>query len=523
MSSDTSTTAFNYKKEASFGLLPAAAAFAAMRFTGESLAHQKATVQSNEIRADRQVSDLVMVGASAGGGFNFELSLQEYRDLIASTMGQPGFTASSFTGEAEITAASNTMQFGDEPPTEFITSGYVKVSGCSNPANNGIKRLISVTGNSIWTFAPGSFLTDQTPFNCVITRLICVNGVAMSSYTFERGVLSDNGYVYQNYSGMTPSGMNLRIASMEIVTGGFNFLGKVGSLATRSLSRAGEIAATGTLTFTAQPAEGHTCTIGVGTGVKQFIFTALAVPSYSGGSVSVKIGASASASIDNLIDAINGGDGGDGSIYSAGYTGHTQITAAAGAGDTMVATAKLEDQSGAFGNTIATTENSANMAWGAALLTGGVNANPVLHATTDPVVNGTNNVVNISSGNGTLSDPAKSIALAINNNLRSKDKIGHLGAFEIGQGQFVATGTLEVYFENNDLYRKIVNHEDVSLAFLIQDENGNAMGVTFPRVKLADGTPATGANNNDVMMSVNFTAIQDPATGVTMIVDLFDA
>lgn len=81
----------------------------------------------------------------------------------------------------------------------------------------------------------------------------------------------------------------------------------------------------------------------------------------------VLIGATASATLDNLIAAINT-DAGAGTTYGTGTTDHPTVTAAAGAGDTVDITAIAR---GTVGNSIASTEACANMSFGAATLTGG--------------------------------------------------------------------------------------------------------------------------------------------------------
>lgn len=85
----------------------------------------------------------------------------------------------------------------------------------------------------------------------------------------------------------------------------------------------------------------------------------------------VKIGASASDTLDNLIAAINAGAG-SGTAYSTDITAHTEVTAAAGAGDTMDVTAIT---AGASGDDITTTKNAANLSWTDVTLTGGVTSN----------------------------------------------------------------------------------------------------------------------------------------------------
>lgn len=119
-------------------------------------------------------------------------------------------------------------------------------------------------------------------------------------------------------------------------------------------------AAARVLTLTGLPLADETVTIGAR------VYTFKAALS---GANQVLIGADASASIDNLIAAINGAAGA-GTIYGTGTVAHADVTASAGAGDTMNATAKAK---GTAGNAIASTETLTNGSWAGATLTGGVN------------------------------------------------------------------------------------------------------------------------------------------------------
>ncbi len=119
------------------------------------------------------------------------------------------------------------------------------------------------------------------------------------------------------------------------------------------------VAASGVLTLTGLPLDTETVTIGTKVYTFQTVLTNV--------DGNVLIGATASDSLDNLIAAITLGAG-SGTLYAAATTLHPTVTAAAGAGDTMDATAKVD---GTAGNTIATTETLTNGSWGAATLTGG--------------------------------------------------------------------------------------------------------------------------------------------------------
>jgi hypothetical protein len=121
------------------------------------------------------------------------------------------------------------------------------------------------------------------------------------------------------------------------------------------------VAATGVLTLTGNAIAAQTVTIGTIT----YTFRATVPAAYD-----VLIGGSASATLDNLIAAINGAAG-SGTLYGSGTTAHPTVSVVAGAGDTMDLTA---DTAGTAGNSIATTETMTLGSFGAATLTGGLEA-----------------------------------------------------------------------------------------------------------------------------------------------------
>jgi hypothetical protein len=116
----------------------------------------------------------------------------------------------------------------------------------------------------------------------------------------------------------------------------------------------------GILTLTGQPLDTETVTIGA----KVYTFQT-ALTDVNG---NVLIGASASDSLDNLIAAIGLGAGA-GTLYATSMTVNTDVSAAAGAGDTMDVTALL---AGVAGDAIASTQTLTNGTWGGGTLSGGV-------------------------------------------------------------------------------------------------------------------------------------------------------
>lgn len=123
--------------------------------------------------------------------------------------------------------------------------------------------------------------------------------------------------------------------------------------------------ATGTLTSNGTaPANGATVTIGSYT---YTFVTALSSPAVAG---EVLIGASAAVALDNLKSAVNG-TAGAGTTYGDGTLTNDEATAGANTDTTQAFTSAY---SGLFGNSIATTETSSTLSFGAATLTGGTEA-----------------------------------------------------------------------------------------------------------------------------------------------------
>jgi hypothetical protein len=138
-------------------------------------------------------------------------------------------------------------------------------------------------------------------------------------------------------------------------------------------------AASGTLTSDAtNVSDGDTVTIG---NVTYTFKTALGTAANQ-----VLIGANAAGSLTNLSQAISGSGGTAGTTYTANTAPipHPDVTIGTVTATTIPLTAKSINQ----GNTVATTETSAHLSFGAATLTGGVQSSRVTPATDFAAVSG---------------------------------------------------------------------------------------------------------------------------------------
>lgn len=147
--SDASRAQLYYVEEAAWGTTPASA-LKALRMTGESLKQATDTTVSNEIRSDRQVPDVVRVGARAEGDVNFELSYGTFDELLEGAL------------------MSDWVPDGVEVGTDLLENGTTPKSYTLERYLADVAEYQSFKGMRVatlgLTFRPGSILTGKFGF-----------------------------------------------------------------------------------------------------------------------------------------------------------------------------------------------------------------------------------------------------------------------------------------------------------------------------------------------------------------------
>jgi hypothetical protein len=242
-----SRTQLRYKPELVFGTIVTASAPYNLRRTDDSLGFKTQTQVSQEVRADRMTTDLILVGASAEGGINFEMSYSEFDPLLAGLMQNPwtvyGTNGVSPTAITTGSFTSATVMTGTTMPVSGLVRGQWVRFAFTTPTGTGmdgrlaqISRTVAPAAGTI-TFEPGfpAFPTGAVPsFSFQATRLI--NGVAQSSFTLEREHADLPQFV--TFTGMTPSKLSLNFQSGSILTGSMEFMGRT-QLGLQGTSRLG--------------------------------------------------------------------------------------------------------------------------------------------------------------------------------------------------------------------------------------------------------------------------------------------
>ena len=78
----TNRTTLAYTLESTPGVTPATPPFTALRVTSNTPSFTPKTTTSNELRADRQTTDLILIDAESAGDTAIELSFRAFDDMI---------------------------------------------------------------------------------------------------------------------------------------------------------------------------------------------------------------------------------------------------------------------------------------------------------------------------------------------------------------------------------------------------------------------------------------------------------
>lgn len=124
---DASGTRLAFVAEATENTIPASPSWQNLRFTSENLIYDKQTVSSDEIRADRNVADMIDVGYAVSGDIGFELSYGTLDSLLESVF------FSTWSG-----SPANTLKNGVTPKSFAFektfetgaTDQYMRFTGC---------------------------------------------------------------------------------------------------------------------------------------------------------------------------------------------------------------------------------------------------------------------------------------------------------------------------------------------------------------------------------------------------------
>lgn len=225
-----------YAAEVTFGTPEAGSGTSQrLRRTTSSLALQKDTFQSQEVRPDQQISAFRHGGHRVGGAVEGELSVQSYDDLLQAVMRSTWATGVALA-EADFTSlavSSGVVTFGGGNPStlglrigDIIDFTLMSVAG-----NNARCRITAMSSTTITVIkvADGSALADQgADTDCAITVVgkKLIFGTTKRSFTFEHSYPGID--VARRFDGCRIGGASFRVPPNDKVMVSFDVMGQKG-------------------------------------------------------------------------------------------------------------------------------------------------------------------------------------------------------------------------------------------------------------------------------------------------------
>ena len=144
----------------------------------------------------------------------------------------------------------------------------------------------------------------------------------------------------------------------------------------------------------------------------------------------------------------------------------------------------------------------------------------VTAASANSICTATANMGRLQEGGTDLATKVKAVRFNLNANPRQLTAVANKYPIGINLGSFEITGSVEAYFEDLTLYNKFVNHNDSSLVFEFDSAEDDRTIITISNLKFTNAAPVGAGLNQDVMVTMDFTAKNDSTTSSMMQVDV---
>ena len=239
--SDSSSVQLFFVGETAWGEIPVTSplVFSELRFTNESLTQNTDTATSEEIRSDRQVSDIIRTQVGAGGDAGIELSFGSHDALFVGALYDDWSTEVNETGigiTASFPSPLNntsilTLDSGGSPdPYKNVVVGqHIRLGGSvASPTNDGVYKVTAKDTTSSpqsITVSP-ALQSAEVIASASIRGQYISNGTTRKSFQIEKLFSDLSPLQYQRFSGMRVGSMDLNIAPGAIINGSFSFQGK---------------------------------------------------------------------------------------------------------------------------------------------------------------------------------------------------------------------------------------------------------------------------------------------------------
>ena len=465
-----------------------------LRYTGTpNLAFVPNTIVSEEIRPDRQISDLILVGAEAGGDTGIELSYEAFDSLLTGAMFNVYSNVVRKTGVVEITGFAAGV-INVDTGGDFIVGQVVRLQKlATGDVGDGIFEITNIAVNAL----SANPLAGTTTTAILGTETVGANtdlevtGFAAQANADITVTVGGGDAVFQFPAGALDNALG---TGVPITIGAWMKMADFATAGNNVWFRIREVdLAADTVTTEAQ------------TGMATDAAATEQVVAFYG------------SRVENGAQAISAHQ----FAVERRFEDHSPITRELFLGMALNNfNITLAPQAIAVGSLTWFGFNSA-------VSNASPNYTPLYANLPVDVVAEQFDVYNTSSDIGRLGrgiDPIDSAGLnfvleatiEINNNLRRQPAVGVFGASGIGVGEFSVTGTLSTYFDNDAILQDILANNETTLDLITQGADGRSMIFDLPRIKFSGGAPDVPGKNQDVTIPGTYQAILSSVFGYTM-------
>lgn len=470
------------------------------RITGESLSLDRGTILTEEIRSDRNLTDLVATKESASGGFEFEFSALSYDEIISSAMFSPwvevGSTPRGSTGvEVVVMVLEDAAgeRITDRAVMEFKTPQNTAVPTFNLEVGQVFRLTSSNTGQGD-RFA-GNFQVVSHQANPSTARTDRDGNALADPQFYSRYIVrkvrapNEENFV-EDFPAPAAAGDEDDFYNDVQQSGGGNFEGPLDySLNSRYVKNGSQ-----------------KCSVQI---EKTFEDTKDRI-AYNGLVVSTfTLSAEAEAKVVGSVDfSGRGGDVTEAVVDADGvrYFGQRRVGSPADN--------ELDDMN----MPILGTQHQAD-----GVDRTGVNAvefGDVIPATSTEIVNAGRNISSIKlyrkNPDGTdgpeidnTSTLVMSLSTTLDNSTREKLALGDKQLIDVGIGNFSCSGDISIYFASGAMYDIFRGDRSFALNFSLGDDAGNLYNLYYPNVKWTQTSPNASAQNTDIMLEGSWQALKD--------------
>jgi hypothetical protein len=225
--SESNRVQVSYGKEVTWDTIPAIA-FEEVRRTGGTFNLVTSTTESQEVRSDRMVADIIRTGLESSGTVDTELSYGAHDDLTEAGLATAWTTAyNTLDGTLTTTTAGNVNLTGAF--TNLAVGDWFEIRDSSGGSNDGFYKIKTRTDadNAIvedWQSLVAE--TSTATVDIVHGGQLKGPGTTASSFTFQEGYLDHpTNPTWIAFRGSRVGSMDLTVAVDSVINGSFGLMG----------------------------------------------------------------------------------------------------------------------------------------------------------------------------------------------------------------------------------------------------------------------------------------------------------